>query len=66
VARTRLLSRDFDQNVDAAASLVAEHGANTPVSELLRVIAADCPKMQAGGWHDICGVHLPQLAKVRV
>jgi hypothetical protein len=34
-----------------------------PVPELLRIIAADCPKMQAAEFDDVCGVHLPQLAE---
>ena len=42
--------------------LVAAHGAGTPIPVLLRVIAADCPRMQAAQIHDVCGVHLPQLS----
>jgi hypothetical protein len=45
------------------ARLVAEHGADMPVPKLLRILAADCPKMQAAEFHDVCGIHLPQLSK---
>jgi hypothetical protein len=31
-----------------AARLLAEHGAELPVPELRRIVAADCPRMQAG------------------
>lgn len=44
--------------------LVAEHGASLSVPALLRIIAADCPRMQAAQIHDVCGVHLPQLSGV--
>jgi hypothetical protein len=42
--------------------LVAEHGAGMPIPTLLRIIAADCPRMQAAQIHDVCGVHLPRLS----
>lgn len=45
------------------AGLVAEHGAGTPIPALLRIIAADCPRMQAAQVHDVCGIHLPQLSR---
>jgi|tagenome__1003787_1003787.scaffolds.fasta_scaffold19825543_2 hypothetical protein len=34
--------------------LLAQHGANMPLPELLRIITADYPKMQAGRVHDDC------------
>jgi hypothetical protein len=43
------------------ARLVAEHGAAMAVPDLLRIIAADCPRMRAGRTHEPCGVHLPGL-----
>jgi hypothetical protein len=46
------------------AALVAEHGADMPVPALLRIIAADCPRMRAAAFHDVCGVYLPQLSKL--
>jgi hypothetical protein len=42
--------------------LVAEHGAEMLVPELLRIIAADCPRTKTA--HDVCGVHLPQLPRL--
>lgn len=40
---------------------VSQHGTDMPVPALLRIIAADCPRMQAGRLHDVGGVHLPGL-----
>lgn len=39
----------------STARLLAEHGPDMPVPALLRVIAADCRRMQAGRLHDVCG-----------
>ena len=39
--------------------LIAEHGPGIPVPALLRLLAADCPRMQADKMHDVCGVHMP-------
>jgi hypothetical protein len=30
---------------------------------LLRIIAADCPRMIEGRTHDVCGVHFPDLSR---
>ncbi len=46
------------------ARLVAERGADMSAPRLLRLLSADCPKRIAGQWHDVCGVHLPQLSKL--
>lgn len=46
--------------------LVAQHGANIPMPELLRLLSADCPKRLAGRWHDICGAHFPVLERLRL
>jgi hypothetical protein len=43
---------------------VAEHGADLPVSELLWLLSADCPKRIAGQWHDVCAIHLLRLFEV--
>jgi hypothetical protein len=32
-----------------------------PMSDLRRIIAADCPRMIAGHPYDVCGVHFPGL-----
>ena len=42
--------------------LIAQHGADMPLPELRRIIAADCPKMQANKMHDVCGVRFPALS----
>jgi len=39
----------------ATARLLAEHGAGLRMPELRRVIAADCPRMQAGRMHEFVG-----------
>ena len=41
--------------------LLAEHGPDLPVPELLRIIAADCARMIEGKMHDVCGIHFPGL-----
>ena len=46
--------------------LVAEHGAQMPLPELLRILSADCPRRIAGQWHDVCGAHFPGLVRVRL
>jgi hypothetical protein len=45
----------------STARLVAEHGPAFPMPELREVVAADCPRMVAGAWHDVCGVRFPGL-----
>ena len=42
--------------------LVAEHGAGVPIPAMLRLLAADCPRMRADKMHDVCGVHIPVLS----
>jgi hypothetical protein len=46
------------------ARLVAEHGAEISVPELLQIVAADCPWMKAKGARDMCGAHLPQMPRL--
>jgi len=46
------------------ARLLAEHGRDLPIPELRRIVAADCPRMQAGQMHDACGVHFPDLSRL--
>jgi hypothetical protein len=53
------------RGVLSAARLAAEHGADMPGPELLRILAADCPRMQAAEFHDVCGIHMPQLSKLK-
>ena len=44
--------------------LAREHGVAMPIPALLRLIAVDCPRMQADKFHDVCGVHLPELGRL--
>jgi hypothetical protein len=46
------------------APLVAQHGADMPLPMLLRILTLDCPR--ARQTRDACGMHLPQLSKMRV
>jgi len=41
---------------------LAEHGADLPIPELRRIVAADCARMIEGKVHDPCGVHFPDLS----
>lgn len=44
--------------------LVGDHGVAMPIPALFRLIAADCPRMQADKMHDVCGVHMPELPRL--
>ncbi len=46
----------------SVAQLLAAHGPNMPMTLLLDLIAADCPRMGATNWYDLCGAFYPQLA----
>jgi len=48
----------------ATGRLLAEHGPALPLPDLGRIIAADCPRMQAAQVHDVCGVHFPGLSRL--
>ena len=45
------------------ARLVAKHGAELPLPEMLGIIAADCPRMRSVLETDRCGVHYLDLGK---
>jgi hypothetical protein len=55
----------WDENIDHGRLIphqaAKKHGAGLSMPKLRRVIAADCPRMQADKMHDVCGVHFPQL-----
>ena len=42
-------------------TLIARHGADFGIPELLRLLAADCPKRKSISAYDLCGVHCPDL-----
>ncbi len=42
-------------------ALDGEHGPAMPMPELRQVVAADCPRMVAQAWHDVCGDRFPGL-----
>jgi hypothetical protein len=44
--------------------LLVEHGADMPIPQLLRIIAGDCPKLNAVQISDICGIHSPSLSRL--
>jgi hypothetical protein len=44
--------------------LMAEHGPDMLIPALLRIVAADCPRIQDQRVHDVCGVHFPGLSRV--
>jgi hypothetical protein len=44
--------------------LMQEHGPDMPIPELLRQLAADCPRRQAARVTEPCGANLPQLAVI--
>jgi hypothetical protein len=46
------------------ARLIARYGPAFPMPRLREMVAADCPKMQAGQTRDSCGVHFPQVAEL--
>ena len=65
VERVEIACRRCDRRgVLRTDRLVAEHGAGIPVPALLRLIAADCPRMRADKMHDVCGVHMPGLPRL--
>lgn len=43
------------------ARLVERHGAGTPMPEMRRVLAADCPRWASRSISELCGVHFPEL-----
>jgi hypothetical protein len=44
------------------ARLIAQHGADAALPDVLRAIAGDCPKREAFNVHDRCDVYVPVLA----
>ncbi len=63
--RVEIACRRCDQRgVLRTDRLIAEHGPGIPVPALLRLLAADCPRMQADKMHDICAVHMPALSRL--
>jgi hypothetical protein len=46
-------------NLDA---LIARHGADFGIPELLRLLSDDCPKRKSITVYDLCGIHCRGLA----
>ena len=44
-------------------TLIAKHGPQSGIPDLLRLLSADCPKRQSVSAYDLCGVHCPELTK---
>jgi hypothetical protein len=46
----------------SVATLIARHGAELPVPELLRRLSDDCTKRALISAYDLCGVYCPELS----
>jgi hypothetical protein len=57
VACTRC-DRAGQYNLD---TLIARHGEDFGIPDLLRLLSDDCPKRKSITVYDLCGVHCPQL-----
>ena len=44
--------------------LLADHGRNKPMPELLRLLAGDCPRLSATNLYERCDVHSPTLGEL--
>ena len=42
-------------------TLIARHGADFGIPDLLRLLSDDCPKRKSVTIYDRCGVHCPEL-----
>ena len=42
-------------------TLIARHGEDFGIPELLRLLSEDCPKRASVSAYDLCGVHCPEL-----
>jgi len=42
--------------------LLADHGRNKPMPELLRLLAGDCPRLSATNLYERCDVHVGRLS----
>jgi hypothetical protein len=41
--------------------LIARHGPDFGIPELLRLLSDDCPKRKSISVYDLCGIHCPEL-----
>jgi hypothetical protein len=42
-------------------TLIARHGEDFGIPDLLRQLSADCPKRRSITVYDLCGIHCPEL-----
>ncbi len=42
-------------------ALIARHGEDFGIPDLLRLLSEDCPKRKSITVYDLCGVHCPEL-----
>jgi hypothetical protein len=42
-------------------TLIARHGTDFGIPDLLRLLSEDCPKRKSITVYDLCGVHCPEL-----
>ena len=47
----------------SVAKLVAQHGPEFTIPDLLRLLSADCPKARKASYTDPCGIHCPELPR---
>lgn len=43
-------------------TLIAKHGPDFGIPELLRSLSGDCPKRHSLSAYDLCGIHCPELS----
>jgi hypothetical protein len=43
-------------------TLIARHGPDFGIPELLRLLSDDCPKRKSISVYDLCGIHCPGLS----
>jgi len=64
-ARVEIACRRCDRRgILRTDRLVSVHGSDIAIPALLRLLAADCHRMQADKMHDVCGVHMPGLPRL--
>ena len=45
-------------------TLIARHGSDFKIPQLVDVLSVDCPKRKSQSAYDLCGIHCPRLAEL--